>query len=90
MNISKMAQDVTFITKKVISDCQTHNQNSLFNDNRNALDHFEMSILSLWRVAEMVKCKKSTAKALTDKGRLQKGQNGHLGMAANVTLITKK
>ena len=38
----------------------------------------EMFILSLWRVAEMVKCEKSAPKALADKGRLQKGQNEHL------------
>ena len=39
---------------------------------------FAMFVLSLWRVAEMVKYKKSAPKALTGKGRLQKGQKEHL------------
>ena len=39
---------------------------------------FDMLILSLWRVAKMVKCKKSDPKALTDTGRLQKAQTENL------------
>ena len=39
---------------------------------------FAMFVVSLWRVAEMAKYKKSAPKALTDKGRLPKGQNEHL------------
>ena len=40
MKMPKMAQNVTFNSKKVNSDCQIHNQNALFSDKRNVLSHF--------------------------------------------------
>ena len=66
LNISNMARNVTFITKKVDSASGFDNQNSLFlliSVTFRAI--FEIFILSLWRVAKMVKCKKSAPEAFT-------------------------
>ena len=75
MDISKMAPNVTFITKKwnlVANWTIRIHFFLLINVTFQAI--LEMFILSLWRVAEMVTCKKPAPETLTDKGRMQKSQ----------------
>ena len=69
-----MAKSVTFDSQRVICAGDFDNQNSFLLINVTILAISEIQIQSLWRTAEMVKCKKSAPKALTDKGRVPKEQ----------------
>ena len=78
MNTSKIAQNATFITIKVNLGCQFHTKIHFLTDKRNVLDHFCDVRFVTAEGSENGKNKKSAPKALTDKGRLHKGQKEHL------------